>query len=112
LEEARLKYFRTRLRQSLDQLEDETNLGSDGAKIVERDQQAIGRVSRMYAMQRQAIACAIQARRWLGVTRLKAALARLEDGDYGVCRDCGEDIPMGRLELDPTHPLCISCAFG
>ena len=44
--------------------------------------------------------------------RIKAAKARLDEGDYGYCTDCGEEIALKRLELDPTIPLCVSCARG
>ncbi|WPO87184.1 TraR/DksA C4-type zinc finger protein [Herbiconiux sp. KACC 21604] len=39
-----------------------------------------------------------------------AALARLDEGRYGVCERCGEVISAGRLEARPTARLCIGCA--
>lgn len=41
---------------------------------------------------------------------LKGALQRVEDGSYGVCVDCGETIPDGRLEALPAATRCTSCA--
>ncbi|GAA2043942.1 TraR/DksA C4-type zinc finger protein [Agromyces tropicus] len=38
------------------------------------------------------------------------ALARIEDGSYGVCERCGAKITVGRLEARPTATLCIDCA--
>ena len=38
-----------------------------------------------------------------------AALARVSDGTYGVCLECSQPIPRGRLEAEPYAPLCISC---
>jgi DnaK suppressor protein len=38
------------------------------------------------------------------------ALARIDDGTYGVCEKCGEKITVGRLEARPTATLCIDCA--
>lgn len=38
------------------------------------------------------------------------ALQRLADGSYGKCRDCGENIPLARLELEPQTTNCIACA--
>ncbi len=40
---------------------------------------------------------------------VRAALARIEDGTYGVCHRCGEAIPADRLEALPTTNLCIRC---
>ena len=40
----------------------------------------------------------------------KAALKRLEEGDYGYCLNCDATISNGRLRLDPSFSLCIDCA--
>lgn len=39
-----------------------------------------------------------------------AALRRLDDGDYGVCTDCGGAIEEGRLDVRPEAATCIACA--
>jgi DnaK suppressor protein len=39
----------------------------------------------------------------------RAALARLDAGDYGVCADCGVDIPAPRLQAQPFAIRCIAC---
>ena len=41
--------------------------------------------------------------------QIEAALASIENGNYGVCRRCGADIPEQRLEAIPETDLCISC---
>jgi DnaK suppressor protein len=38
-----------------------------------------------------------------------AALARVEDGSYGKCVDCGQSVPDGRLEARPTTARCVGC---
>jgi RNA polymerase-binding transcription factor DksA len=40
---------------------------------------------------------------------LEAARGRLADGSYGVCLDCGTDIPFERLQATPTAVRCIRC---
>jgi DnaK suppressor protein len=40
----------------------------------------------------------------------EGALARIADGSYGVCANCGHPIAAGRLEARPTATLCIECA--
>lgn len=40
---------------------------------------------------------------------IDAALARLERGDYGVCANCGEDIPLIRLKVVPFANYCVDC---
>ncbi|UCG72186.1 MAG: TraR/DksA family transcriptional regulator [Chromatiales bacterium] len=44
------------------------------------------------------------------ITQIDAALRRLEDGRYGVCITCGEDISPKRLEAWPASAECVDCA--
>lgn len=80
--------------------------------VVALDQQSVGRLSRMDAMQQQAMANANHARRQQIRLRISAALARLDAGDFGWCEECGEAIPERRLALDPTLTRCVDCAAG
>lgn len=79
-------------------------------KPVQLDQQSVGRLSRMDAMQVQAMAQAVEARRQGRLNRIEAALRRLERGDYGYCVSCDEEIPLKRLEIDPATERCVDCA--
>lgn len=47
---------------------------------------------------------------WNEVIRIDAALERIENGEYGACAKCGNDIADARLELLPDTPLCVACA--
>ncbi|MGY9001018.1 MAG: TraR/DksA family transcriptional regulator [Rhodospirillales bacterium] len=82
----------------------------EGRQPVELDQTAVGRLSRMDALQGQAMALEQARRRELEITRIESALKRIESGDYGYCLSCDEEVEAKRLELDPTTPTCISCA--
>lgn len=44
------------------------------------------------------------------IADIRAALARIEDGSYGICSSCGEEIAPARLEALPTATRCIRCA--
>ena len=46
------------------------------------------------------------------IASVRRALERIEDGSYGQCVKCGEDIAEGRLEARPEAALCIDCASG
>ena len=81
----------------------------DRAPIV-LDQQSVGRLSRMDALQKQAMDAASHQRRTQRIRLLKGALARLEDGEYGFCETCGEAIAEARLVADPAARMCIGCA--
>lgn len=77
---------------------------------VELDQTSVGRLSRMDALQQQAMAAAQDTRRQGRGRAIRAALARLDDGTFGWCDECGDFIGWKRLDLDPTLMRCIGCA--
>lgn len=83
----------------------------EAARTVELDQTRVGRVSRMDALQVQAMAKELDRRRLLALQRIGNALQRIEDGDYGSCLSCDEPIMAKRLEADPAALLCIDCAI-
>ncbi len=96
----------------LDQIAAESELGRDSQSVVELDQQSVGRLSRMDALQMQAMAKAQQQRRDSEALRLRHALSRMAEGEYGYCDDCGDQIPLKRLELDLAATRCVGCASG
>lgn len=83
---------------------------ADKSAPVELDQQSVGRVSRVDALQMQAMSQAVAQRREARLGRLRAALARIDDGEFGYCLECGEEIAAGRLDADPTFTHCVRCA--
>ena len=83
---------------------------SGDRRPVELDQSSVGRLSRMDAMQHQAMASAQEARRTGRRSILEAALVRLEGDEFGFCKACGDFIGWKRLDLDPTLRRCIGCA--
>ncbi|MEL6965344.1 MAG: TraR/DksA C4-type zinc finger protein [Pseudomonadota bacterium] len=83
---------------------------SQDGKPVELDQTRVGRLSRMDALQHQAMAQETERRRQQELTRIDAALVRLRNGSYGDCLECGEPIANKRLDLDPSVLYCIACA--
>lgn len=107
-----LQMFRGLIEARLAELDAEDGLGQSGQDTVELDQQAVGRLSRMDALQNQAMAKATGARRQAERARLKAALIRMDEGEFGYCDGCGEEIPVGRLKLDPAAMNCVDCARG
>ncbi|MFO7786157.1 MAG: TraR/DksA family transcriptional regulator [Halospina sp.] len=83
--------------------------GGNSTGTVELDQQRMGRLSRMDALQGQQMAQASARRRQEMLTRIEGALRRIETGDFGYCFVCGEDIGEERLRVDPTVTRCIDC---
>lgn len=105
-------HFRQLILDRLEDLDAEDARGRDGQSVVSLDQQAVGRLSRQDALLSQSMAKATQARRDVHRQALIAALARLDEDEFGYCEACGEEIAVKRLEVDPTSRRCIGCASG
>lgn len=102
--------YRVRLERELADLESVSRETAEDRAPVELDQQGVGRLSRMDAMQRQAMSEAADKRRRIRIARIRRALSQLDDGEYGYCLDCGNRIPDARLEVDLVALRCVSCA--
>jgi len=82
----------------------------EGADTVELDQSRMGRLTRMDALQGQAMSEEMGRRRHEELGKVRVALERINLDEYGECQTCGELIMMKRLQLDPAATLCIQCA--
>ncbi len=78
-------------------------------KPVELDQQSVGRVSRVDAIQQQQMAIASQDQAGQVLRRVETALKQMETGEYGYCQHCTEAIPFARLQAQPFATLCVNC---
>ncbi|MBO6768834.1 MAG: TraR/DksA family transcriptional regulator [Erythrobacter sp.] len=101
---------RTRLLARRAELDAEDAANADSRDTVELQQDSVGRLSRMDAMQQQAMAQATERRRKAERKRIAAALARLDQGEWGWCIVCGEQIAERRLAHDPSVATCLKCA--
>jgi len=66
---------------------------ADSAHATAERSQTLALVEQLHAHQRE----------------IDAALARMDEGTYGRCESCGQDIPFERLEARPTATLCVTC---
>lgn len=94
-------------RQELLELQKSTE---ESTRTVSLDQSSVGRLSRMDAMQSQQMALEAKRRQEIELTRIGAALERIEEGEFGFCASCDEEINPNRLLVDPANPFCIDCA--
>ncbi len=95
-----------------DELAEEDRISAEGREPVTLQQDSVGRLSRMDAMQQQAMAQAQERRRASERARIISALERLDEGEWGYCGACGEEIAEARLRHDPSVPTCVKCASG
>lgn len=105
-----LNYFHQLLLKKQQELKSTDQLARDSTKAVTLDQSSIGRLSRMDAMQSQAMALETKRRREIELTRIDVALERIDEEEYGYCASCEEEINKRRLAVDPANPFCVECA--
>lgn len=91
-------------------LEDALNRDDTVSDPVELDQTRQGRLSRMDAMQLQAMQKATKERMRNEIKRINSALQRIKDGSYGYCIITDEPIETKRLLADPAVPTCLAAA--
>lgn len=96
---------------TIKQLEQDLPNLEEQAKPVAPDE-AIGRLTRMDALNSQGIAENNLQKARHRLSRLKRMLTQIGDEAFGDCRDCGDPIPVGRLLAVPGEDLCVQCAAG
>ena len=98
------------IQSEMEQLKYLRETAKDDRAPVTLDQQSVGRLSRMDAMQQQSMELATEERRQHRLAALAAALRRVKSDDYGFCLKCDDKISASRLAVDPALRLCIDCA--
>lgn len=102
--------FRRKLQSARQALIAEDALTEADRVPVTLNQESVGRLSRIAAMRVQAMALAQARRRQAKRAAIGAALSRMDEGEFGHCLRCGEEIAGARLENDPAVTTCIECA--
>ena len=102
-----IEYFTKRLLTLKHELQGLLELSQGASSPVVLDQTSVGRLSRMDAMQAQAMAQETERRRRVEIQKIEAALRRMDEGEYGYCIKTGEEIPLQRLELDPAAATIV-----
>ena len=103
---------RKRILEEMEELRALSDGSRDSRAPVELDQQSVGRLSRMDAMQQQSMDLAREERRRQRLAILAAALRRMDEDEYGYCLSCGDDVAAARLTADPAATLCVDCQRG
>ena len=101
--------YRSKLEAEIAELRALRDSSRESRAPVTLDQQSVGRLSRVDAMQQQSMDLAKEERRAKRLAILVAALKRMDEEKFGYCLKCGEDIPPARLDVDPAVTLCVDC---
>ncbi|MDC0050223.1 TraR/DksA C4-type zinc finger protein [Verrucomicrobia bacterium] len=105
----RLSHFRYRLLTLEKEIQATLEASKEASGVVELDT-AIGRLSRMDAMQNQQMALELRRRQEQQLQRIANALKRMDQNRYGLCGRCKQPIAEERLEVSPDVVMCVKCA--
>lgn len=100
--------IRAAMNAQMEKIKETLGAHKESSKPVEPDN-AIGRLTRMEAINAKHISEASLNNARARLSRLENALKRLDTEDYGICSMCEEDIPFKRLKLIPESTRCVSC---
>ena len=105
-----MKAYKKRLMEMREEIEELSEVTEEARQPVELDQTMVGRLSRMDALQSQAMQLETERRRTVEIQRINSALQRITEGEFSYCVSCGIEIELKRLDNDPTTPTCFDCA--
>ncbi len=92
-----------------DELRETVRGTKEATQTVQLDQSAVGRISRIDAIQQQAMAQEQQRRNELRLKQVAVALQTHAVDEYGWCKKCGEPIGYRRLKARPETVVCVPC---
>ncbi|MEM9326295.1 MAG: TraR/DksA C4-type zinc finger protein [Bacteroidota bacterium] len=103
------KEFKAKLLQEIEKTEQTIKDYADMSQPVSPDN-AIGRISRMDAINNKSITESALRNAEGKLGKLREALENMTKPDFGLCRRCKRPIPEGRILLRPESPYCVNCA--
>ncbi len=109
LSPAQLRTLINLLVENKQQLEQQLQNSEANSQPVTLDQQSVGRVSRIDAIQQQQMAKANRKQDMLVLKATNTSLTRVEKDEYGYCQECGDPIGFARLQVQPHAALCLNC---
>lgn len=107
MDSERIDFFRDLLKSRLDVLLDEARLTVNN--LSEGDETYSDPTDRAAAESDRSFLLRIRDRERKLIIKIQEALDRIEDGSFGVCETCGEEISQKRLEARPVTTQCIDC---
>ncbi len=107
MDETKLEYFRSVLHEEMRSLLEEagktvSEMTSDTTNFPDPNDRATQESDRNFELR-------IRDRERKLINKIREALARIDDGTFGICEVCGEEISEGRLRARPVTTLCIDC---
>jgi len=103
-----LSEYKKIVEKAIDEIRLSIKSTEESVKPIEPDT-AIGRLSRMEAIQAKSISEANLRSKKMRLQRLEDALKRIDKGTFGICSVCEEEIPEKRLKIAPESSVCMDC---
>lgn len=107
MDEKELEQFRKILTDLLDELE--TQSGQTVSDLMPEQDREIEALAESSIQMNWAVTLRLKSRESHLIRKIKSALERIEDGTYGICEVCGENISIKRLMARPVTSKCIEC---
>ena len=102
-----LEYFRKLLNQMLEEAQQKGDVTLE--EMTDSNEVFADPADRATAESDRAFTLRIRDRERRLIRKIQSALQRIDDGSYGICDECGEDIGVARLKARPVTRLCINC---
>ncbi len=102
-----MEYFRKLLSGMLEEAQQNGNLTIE--ELTDSNEVFADPADRATAESDRAFTLRLRDRELRLIRKIQAALKRMDDGVYGICEECGEDISIPRLKARPVTRLCINC---
>lgn len=97
------------IKEKIEQLEKDIVMLKDLTQPISPDC-AIGRISRMDAINNKSVNEAALRKKVVQLSALKESLRNIDSDDFGKCIKCGMQIPIGRIMIMPESKKCVNCA--
>ncbi|UCG08191.1 MAG: RNA polymerase-binding protein DksA [Desulfobacterales bacterium] len=107
MEEKDLEFFKNLLTQWLEDLLDHADDTVEG--LLESGESLADPLDRASFESNRSTTLRIRDRESMLIKKIRKSLEDIENGEYGICEDCGEDIAIGRLKARPVTSFCIRC---
>lgn len=102
-----IEFFKQKLEERIEELLSQAEQTIQ--EIINQELKEIENIDRASSNADQALKLKIRNRESRLIKKVRQALERIEDGTYGICELCGEDISLRRLEARPVTTKCIKC---
>ncbi len=107
MEQKDLEYFRELLQGMLDEALKQGELTLED--MTDNNELCADPADRATMESDRSFTLRIRDRERMLIKKIRSALGRMDEGTYGICDECGEDIGVPRLKARPVTKLCINC---